>query len=105
MNAEKNQGYLNINSTLYNTRLSRKFLNRKNFAPANPKEILSYIPGVILEIFVAPGMDVNAGQDLMTVEAMKMKNRIKCGIDGRVKSVAVEPGSKVGKGTLLLELE
>lgn len=99
------QGYLNIDSSLYKTNLSRKFENRKRYVPADPKNILSYIPGVVLEVFVAPGMTVKSGQDLMTVDAMKMKNRIKSNTDGKVKSVSVTPGSKVGKGTILLEME
>ncbi|MGE5420869.1 MAG: biotin/lipoyl-containing protein [Chloroflexota bacterium] len=105
MNTEKKQGYLNIDSSLYQTRLSRKFENRKKYVPADARQVISYIPGVVLEVFVKPGMTVKQGQDLMIVDAMKMKNRIKSGIDGKVKSVAVSPGSKVGKGLVLLELE
>jgi biotin carboxyl carrier protein len=105
MESEKKQGYLNIDSSLYQTRLSRKFENRKKYIPADPKKILSYIPGVVLEVFVAPGMTVRSGQDLMTVDAMKMKNRIKSNTAGKVKSVMVAPGSKVGKGTVLVEME
>ncbi len=105
MDAERKQGYLNIDSSLYKTKLSRKFENRKSYIPANPKQIMSYIPGVVLEVLVSPGMEVKIGQDLMIVDAMKMKNRIKCALDGRIKSLAVTPGTKVGKGTLLVELE
>ncbi|HLN54682.1 MAG TPA: biotin/lipoyl-containing protein [Bacteroidales bacterium] len=105
MSTEKKQGYLNIDSSLYQTRLSRKFENRKKYSPADARQIISYIPGVVLEVYVKPGMMVKQGQDLMTVDAMKMKNKIKSNLDGKVKSVAVEPGSKVGKGFILLELE
>lgn len=105
MDTEKTQGYLNIDSSLYKTRLSRKFENRKKYLPADPKKILSYIPGVVIDIFVSPGMEVKQGQDLMIIDAMKMKNRIKCSLDGKVKSIAVTTGSKVGKGSLLMEIE
>ncbi len=105
METGKKQGYLNIDTSLYQTRLSRKFENRKKYVPADPKKILSYIPGVVLEILVTPGMTVVSGQDLMIVDAMKMKNRIKSNIDGKVKSVLVTTGSKVSKGAVLLELE
>ncbi len=36
---------------------------------------------------------------------MKMKNKLKANMDGKVKSIAVKLGDKVSKGTVLLELE
>ncbi|HEX2970257.1 MAG TPA: acetyl-CoA carboxylase biotin carboxyl carrier protein subunit [Bacteroidales bacterium] len=105
MDIEKKQKYLNIDSSLYQTNLDKRFENRKKYFPADPRKILSYIPGTVIDVYVSPGMTVKQGQDLMTVDAMKMKNRIKCNIDGKVKSVNVASGTKVGKGTVLLELE
>lgn len=105
MEKERKEGYLNIDSSLYQTRLSRKFESRTKYVPVDPKQIISYIPGVVLDILVESGSKVKAGQDLMIIDAMKMKNRIKSNLDGRVKSVAVATGSKVTKGSLLLELE
>jgi biotin carboxyl carrier protein len=54
---------------------------------------------------VKAGQSVKKGEDLMILDAMKMQNKLKCNMDGRVKSVAVNKGDKVSKGTLLLELE
>jgi biotin carboxyl carrier protein len=105
MSTEEKQGVLNINSSLYTTRISKKFLARKKFVPANPLIITSYIPGTVLEIFVTPGKEVKKGEDLMIVDAMKMKNKIKSGIDGIVKTVSVAKGAKVAKGSVLVELE
>lgn len=105
MEKERKEGYLNIDSSLYQTRLSRKFENRTTYVPVDPKQIISYIPGVVLDILIESGSKVKAGQDLMIIDAMKMKNRIKSNLDGRVKSVAVATGTKVAKGSLLLELE
>jgi biotin carboxyl carrier protein len=99
------EGFLNINSSLYKTRLSPKFVNRQKYLPPDFKKILSYIPGVVLEILVTEGMQVKKGQDLVIVDAMKMKNRIKSPSDGQVKTIAVTPGTKVAKGRLLMELE
>ena len=62
-------------------------------------------PGTVLEIFIQPGQDVKKGQDLMILDAMKMQNRLKCNMDGIVKSIAVKKGDKVSKGTVLMELE
>lgn len=105
MSIEEKKAYLNIDSSLYQTRLSKKYKNRKKFIPSDPRQVISFIPGVVLEVFATPGMMVVQGQDLMTVDAMKMKNKVKSHVDGKVKSVAVGPGSKVGKGSVLLELE
>lgn len=105
MNKDTKPGYLNIDSSLYQTRISKKFENRKPYQPADPKIILSFIPGTVLEIYIIPGQDVKKGDILMILDAMKMKNKLKCAMDGRVKSIAVVKGAKVSKGTVLLELE
>lgn len=98
-------GKLNIDSSLYETRISRKFQNRKLYHPADPKLILSFIPGSVLDIMIIEGQKVKKGDDLMILEAMKMKNRLKCPMDGVVKSILVNKADKVSKGTLLVVLE
>lgn len=105
MNNNNNPGFLNIDTSLYQTRISNKFLNRKPYRPADPRIILSFIPGTVLDILVEPGQSVTKGDDLMILDAMKMQNRLKCNMDGIVKSVAVKKGDKVSKGTVLLVLE
>ena len=105
MDKNEDLGFLNINSSIYKTRLSKKFLNRIHYQPVNPKLILSFIPGTVLDILIKPGQNVSKGDDLMILDAMKMQNNLKCSIDGKVKSVAVKKGDKVSKGTVLLELE
>ena len=102
---EDNLEYLNINSGLYKTRINPRFRNRKPYKPADPKLIRSFIPGVIVEILVKEGQQVKLGDELMILEAMKMKNRIKCSLDGTIKKIVVKQGAKVPKGTLLIELE
>jgi biotin carboxyl carrier protein len=98
-------GFLNINTSLYQTRISSKFENRKPYQPADPKIILSFIPGTVLDILIKPGQIVKKGEILMILDAMKMKNKLKANMDGRVKTIAVKMGDKVSKGTVLLELE
>ncbi len=105
MNKDEKLGFLNINTSLYQTRISEKFKNRKSYQPADPKIILSFIPGTVLNIFVKAGDSVKKGDDLMILDAMKMQNKLKCPMDGKVKSIAVIKGAKVSKGTVLIELE
>ena len=105
MNKNDKLGFLNIDTSLYQTRISNKFKNRKPYQPVNPRIILSFIPGTVLDIFIEPGQNVTKGQDLMILDAMKMQNKLKCTMDGKVKLIAVKKGDKVSKGTVLLELE
>jgi biotin carboxyl carrier protein len=105
MNKNDKLGFLNIDTSLYQTRISNKFQNRKPYKPVDAKIILSFIPGTVLRVLIEPGQIVAKGDDLMILDAMKMQNKLKCIMDGRVKSIAVKKGDKVSKGTLLLELE
>jgi biotin carboxyl carrier protein len=102
---QENLGFLNIHASLYKTRINPKFLNRKPYQPSDPRMILSFIPGTVLDIFVKEGDEVKKGETLMFLDAMKMQNNLKCSIDGKVKSVLVSKGDRVSKGTLLIELE
>ena len=105
MNKNDKLGLLNIDTSLYRTRISHKFANRIPYQPSNPKIILSFIPGTVLDILIKQGQCVSKGDDLMILDAMKMQNKLKCNMDGKVKSIAVKKGDKVSKGTVLLELE
>jgi biotin carboxyl carrier protein len=105
MNENDKLGLLNIDTSFYKTRISAKFEKRKHYQPANPKIILSFIPGTVLDIMIEPGQIVSKGDDLMILDAMKMQNRLKCGMHGMVKTILVKKGDKVSKGSILLELE
>jgi biotin carboxyl carrier protein len=105
MKEEEKLGYLNIDTSLYKTRISEKFQKRKPYKPADPKIILSFIPGTVLDIFIQKGQIVKKGEVLMILDAMKMQNKLKCIMDGKVKSIVVKKGDKVSKGTVLMELE
>lgn len=69
------------------------------------KEIKAPMPGLVLEIAVADGQDVNEGDKLLILEAMKMENSIMIHINARIKKVAVTAGQAVEKGQVLVELE
>jgi len=103
-NPEDILGFLNINSGIYKTRISESFRNRKSYKPADPKLILSFIPGTIIEIFVKEGQNVKKGEELMILDAMKMKNKLKSSMDGKIKRICVDKGTRVPKGVVLIEL-
>jgi biotin carboxyl carrier protein len=96
---------LNINNSVYSTRLSVKFRNRKPYSPADPGIVKSFIPGTVVEILVRVGQRVEKGEDLLVLDAMKMKNRILSPVSGTVKDVPVKVGDRIPKGTILLEFE
>jgi len=104
MKKEDKLGYLQIDSSFYKTRIDPAFENRKQYSPADPKIILSFIPGTVTQIYVAEGQTVKKGEVLMILDAMKMQNKLKCNMDGKIKSIAVAKGAKVSKGTVLIEL-
>ena len=88
----------------YKTQLTAKFVNRKNYRPANLKKVTAVIPGTIVKIMVKPGQRVNPGKCLFSLEAMKMKNRIFAETGGIVSKIHVNEGDVVSKNQLLLEL-
>ena len=60
------------------------------------------MPGVILEIKVAPGDQVNKGDVVMVLEAMKMKNDLHAARTGTVESIDINSGQQVKYGQVLL---
>lgn len=66
-----------------------------------PLEIRSIIPGRIVAVLVSVGDLVQAGQQLLVLEAMKMQNEIRAPREGRVERVLVGVGQAVELGDLL----
>jgi len=66
------------------------------------KDIPAPLPGVIVAVLVKPGDTVSRGQELCTLEAMKMKNAIRANRDGKIADVAVNVGDQVGHGQVLM---
>lgn len=105
MEKDQNLEILNIDTSLYKTRISNKFRNRKPYKKPDPRSVFSIIPGTIMDILVKPGQKVKKGDELMILEAMKMQNMLKTVSGGKIRLLAVKKGDKVAKGTLLLEME
>ncbi len=70
-------------------------------APAGGEKVNAPMPGTILDVKVAEGQAVKAGDVIMILEAMKMENEILAPCDGKVSGLAVSKGSTVETGTLL----
>lgn len=70
---------------------------------SDQNSIVAPIPGVILSIAVQPGARVEYGQELIVLEAMKMKNVIRAPRAGRVGTIHVAVGQSVNHHAVLLE--
>ena len=73
--------------------------------PTGPKPLVAPMPGLIVRVLVSAGDEVQAGQGLIVMEAMKMENELRSNGAGRVKRIVVTPGAAVEKGATLVELE
>ncbi len=63
------------------------------------------MPGLILEINVESGKEVQEDEALLILEAMKMENVITSPRQGVIKSISVKKGETVDKNALLVEFE
>lgn len=95
----------NIDESVYETKLTKKYTNRKKFVAKNIKLITAFIPGVIRDIYVKVGQSVSQGDKLLILEAMKMKNTILAPLNSKIKAIHIEKDQSVPKSALLIELE
>ena len=72
--------------------------------PAAPGSVLAPIPGLVLRILVKEGDEVNIGDTILVLEAMKMESEITSTASGKVKSINVKEGSSVQEDDVLIEV-
>ena len=94
-----------VNSAKYLTLLTKKFENRKVWQKLDPKEVRSFIPGSIIDIYAEPGQMMKAGQAILILEAMKMYTRVEMPIDGVIKEINVKKGDRVPKNMIMVTIE
>lgn len=70
-----------------------------------PKKIIAPMPGKVVRIVAAPGAEVEAGEPVLVIEAMKMQNELKAPKKGKVKRINVTEGAAVEAGQTLAEVE
>ena len=66
--------------------------------------ISSAIPGKVVSVLVSEGDKVDSGSVVIVLEAMKMQNEIKAGIDGKVEKIMCEPGERIEANVPLMEI-
>jgi len=92
-----------VENIKYRTLLTKKYKEKKAYAPKDIKKITAFIPGTIKKIYVEKGEKVKEGDKLLVFEAMKMKNVIISPMDGTIKQVNVKVGERVTKNDILIE--
>ncbi len=69
------------------------------------KELQAPMPGRIVNIAVEVGQELNVGDELLSLEAMKMENVLKAEGIGKVKNIHISSDQVVEKGEVLIEFE
>ncbi|NHA35644.1 pyruvate carboxylase [Staphylococcus schleiferi] len=72
---------------------------------ADSSHIGAQMPGTIIEVKVAEGEQVEAGQSLIISEAMKMETTIQAPFKGTIKKVHVSANDSIESQDLLIEIE
>jgi propionyl-CoA carboxylase alpha chain len=73
--------------------------------PDTSKFLLCPMPGLIVKIDVAEGDEVQEGQTLCTVEAMKMENILRAERKGVVKKINADAGDSLSVDEVIMEFE
>jgi propionyl-CoA carboxylase alpha chain len=71
--------------------------------PDTSKYLLCPMPGLLVKLAVAEGDEVQEGQTLATVEAMKMENILKATRAGMVKRINAKPGESLKVDDIIIE--
>ncbi|MFK7785688.1 MAG: acetyl-CoA carboxylase biotin carboxyl carrier protein subunit [Crocinitomicaceae bacterium] len=69
------------------------------------KELVAPMPGRIVNIAVEIGQELDMGDEILSLEAMKMENVLKAEGVGKVKSISIAKDDVVEKGSVLIEFE
>ena len=74
-------------------------------ATAGAAVIKAPMPGLVLRIQVEAGQQVEKGQALLVLEAMKMENQIEATKTGKVTAINITVGATVGAGDVVVVIE
>ncbi len=67
--------------------------------------VVAPMPGLVLDVLVEEGDNVEAEQGLLVLEAMKMENELKAPAAGTVTAIHATAGDAVDKNAVLIEVE
>jgi len=102
---KKDVDRLEIDVTLYRTEIPQSYRGKPFKGMPDPHDVRAIIPGTVIDIRVKEDQAVKAGQVLLTLEAMKMRNDVEAEIPGRIAKVLVSIGENVKKKQLMIKIE
>ena len=100
-----------VNGTIHEVQLQDELdlsIQKMGFKLASDKVdnvVFAPMPGLILDVLVEEGQEVEKGQALLILEAMKMENVLKAEKDGVISIISVQKGAVVEKKAVLIEME
>ena len=80
-------------------------LHKKQSVEEGRLEITAPLPGIIYEVKAKKGSNVEQGQSLFIIMAMKMENDITAPREGIIKEIKVKKNDNVNKGDVLAVIE
>lgn len=101
--SEKEKRFVHIDGVQYQLDKSAG-RRRKSSGGSTPGSLQAEMPGQVIDVRVAEGDRVSAGQVLVVLEAMKMEIRLTAPYDGTVVKLRVSQGDLVDRGQLLVEV-
>ena len=102
------QGEVSVNGRVFHVEVfdPRGLRGRRAAAESSgPQAVAAPMPGRVIRVLVEAGQQVEAGQGLIVVEAMKMQNEMKSPRAGRVAAVKAAAGATVSAGDILVVIE
>jgi biotin carboxyl carrier protein len=108
VNHELKRYQIQIDGRIYHVHISDTVdqqvlsMNLKSKKSNQLKELRAPMPGLVRQVNVQVGDQVDAGDSLFILEAMKMENLLKSPVNGTVSDLFVKPGESVEKNQILL---
>jgi biotin carboxyl carrier protein len=78
---------------------------RRGGSEEGPQKITSPMPGKVVRVLAPEGTEVEAGQGVIVIEAMKMQNELKSPKKGTVQKIVGKEGAAVNAGDVLAIVE
>lgn len=100
-----------VNGSVYDVKINNELdqlIKNMGFSTGstkNVKLIKAPMPGVVLQVNVSVGQEVQEDESLVILEAMKMESSLVAPSSGIVKTISVASGDTVEKEQLLIEFE
>lgn len=108
---EKKLFVIKVNGKIFNVGVKDRFdellhkLGMENSSSRKVNNIKAPMPGLVLKVMVKEDQEIDEGDSVLILEAMKMENVIKSPGKGTVKTIKVKIRDAVEKGQVLIELK